>query len=77
MSDWIESEGKIRWIKSVFSPNKHMSGTYLFPQMANANIIIEIQNSWCLKTTHFENLIEQLKSNQKLKISEIMVSNAL
>lgn len=75
MSEWIEKEGKIRLIKSVFSPNKHISGTYLFPKEARANIIIEVQNTWFPKRHAIKNLKDELKSNQDLKIKEITMHN--
>lgn len=77
MSDWIEKEGRKRLIKSVFSPNKHISGTYLFPEKSNANIVIEIKNPWFPKKYAIENLKDELKSNQDLKIKEITMHNGL
>ncbi len=75
MSDWIEKEGKKRLIKSVFSPNKHISGTYLFPENTTANIIIEVKNSWFPKKYAIENLKDELKLNLDLKIKKITMHN--
>ena len=75
MSEWIEKEGNRRLIKSIFSPNQHKSGTYLFPSTPKANIVIEIQNPWFPKKYAVKNLKSELESNPNLKITKITMHN--
>ena len=72
---WVKDEGRKQLIRAVFSPNRHISGTYLFPEKNNANIVIEIKNPWFSKALAVENLKNELKSNQDLKIKEITLHN--
>jgi SMI1-KNR4 cell-wall len=46
MQDWTVSEGKTRNIYSIFSPNQHRSGTYLYPDNPEITVVMEIKKSW-------------------------------
>lgn len=42
---WVEVSGKETKAFAIFSPNRHLSGTSLFPDSEKANIILEVRKS--------------------------------
>jgi hypothetical protein len=46
MMDWVLSEGRVRNIHSVLSPNQHRAGTYLYSDNPELTLIIEIHKTW-------------------------------
>jgi hypothetical protein len=46
MQEWTVNEGNIRNIYSIFSPNQHRSGTYLYPDNPEITVVLEIKKSW-------------------------------
>ncbi len=58
---WTEDEGRIRNIYTIFSPNQHRAGTYLYPDNADVNMVIEIKKSWFPMQKPVEAFIASLK----------------
>ena len=75
MKGWIEKEGRNRKIKSSFSPNQFLSGTYQFQDNAEYNIVIDIYRPWFPVKHVIKNFIEELDNNSELKIKNRTIAN--
>ncbi len=71
MLAWSEDEGRIRNIYAIFSPNQHRSGTYLYQDNPNVNLVIEIHKTWFAMKKPIEGLMAQLQ--QIAEISDVVV----
>jgi SMI1 / KNR4 family (SUKH-1) len=61
MQDWTISEGKTRNIYSIFSPNQHRAGTYLYQDNPELTVVIEIKKSWFPMQKTIAGLVERLR----------------
>ena len=46
LQDWAAGENKIRQIYTIFSPNQHRTGTYLYHDNPEITVVLEIKKSW-------------------------------
>ncbi len=67
---WAEEEGRTRNIYSIFSPNQHRSGMYLYPDNPEVNLVIEVHKTWFAMQTPLEGLMAQLQ--QIAEISNVI-----
>jgi hypothetical protein len=44
--DWVCSEGRTQSIAAILSPNRHRSGTYLYPDNPELTLVLEICKPW-------------------------------
>jgi len=75
MRQWIEQEGRERQIKSTFSPNQFLSGTYQFQDNVEHNIVIDINRPWFPTKYAIENFMEELEKDSELKIKKKTIAN--
>ncbi len=61
MQEWSASEGKTRNIYTIFSPNQHRAGTYLYPDNLGVTVVMEIKKSWFPMGRPFAGLLEKLR----------------
>jgi hypothetical protein len=58
--DWVSTEGRMRSIATILSPNQHRSGTYLYPDDPELTLVLEISKPWFTVERAIEQLCEQL-----------------
>ncbi len=75
MNLWIKLEGRERQIKSTFSPNQFLSGTYQFQDNTEYNIIIEVFRPDFPAKYAIANLMEALDNDSELKIKKKTIAN--
>ncbi len=68
---WSEEEGRTRNIYAIFSPNQHRSGTYLYQDNPEVNLVIELHKTWFSMQKPLEGLVAQLK--QLPEISDVLM----
>jgi SMI1-KNR4 cell-wall len=68
---WSEDEGRIRSIYTIFSPNQHRSGTYLYQDNPEVNVVIEMHKTWFAMQKPIEGLMAQLQ--QIAEISDVVM----
>jgi SMI1-KNR4 cell-wall len=68
---WSEDEGRIRNVYAIFSPNQHRSGTYLYQDNPEVNVVIEIHKTWFAMQKPIEGLMAQLQ--QIAEIGDVVV----
>jgi hypothetical protein len=61
MQDWSASEGATRNIYSIFSPNQHRSGTYLYHDNPELTVVLEIKKSWFDMQKPVDGLVAKLR----------------
>jgi SMI1 / KNR4 family (SUKH-1) len=44
--DWVNDAGRTRSIAAILSPNRHRSGTYLYPDNPELTLVLEICKPW-------------------------------
>jgi hypothetical protein len=44
--DWVGSDGQTQSITAKLSPNRHRSGTYLYPDNPELTLVLEIRKPW-------------------------------
>lgn len=75
MKEWIEQEGRERKIKSTFSPNQFLSGTYQFQDNTDYNIVVEINRPWFPIQYAMEHFFKEVDDDADLKISNKTIAN--
>jgi SMI1-KNR4 cell-wall len=61
MQDWSASEGTTRNIYSIFSPNQHRAGTYLYHDNPELTVVLEIKKSWFPMKKPIDGLVAKLR----------------
>ena len=77
MFEWVEQNGKKRLIKTIFSPNEHLSGTYLFPDSKIFNIILEVSNTWFSTNRSIDQFCKDLIQDKNYKVQNAEIILAL
>lgn len=68
---WVEAEGRERTIRTLFTPNQHLSGTALYPDCTEFNILLEVQKSWFDAKVPLQNFCGNQKQREELEIHKI------
>jgi SMI1-KNR4 cell-wall len=61
MQEWASTEGRTRNVYTIFSPNQHRAGTYLFHDNPNITLVLEIKKSWFAMQKPVEGLVKILR----------------
>ncbi len=61
MLEWVSSEGRVRRIACLLSPNQHRSGTHLYPDDPQVTAVLEIPKAWFPMQRPVDQLIAELR----------------
>ncbi len=64
--DWVGVDGRTRSIAAILSPNRHRSGTYLYPDNPELTLVLEIHKPWFTIDLSVEQLCTQLMTLQNI-----------
>jgi SMI1 / KNR4 family (SUKH-1) len=64
--DWVCSNGRTRMISAILSPNRHRSGTYLYPDNPELTLVLKIGKPWFPIDRAVEQLCTQLMTLQNI-----------
>ncbi len=68
---WSEEEGRTRNIYAILSPHQHRSGTYLYQDNPEVNLVIELHKTWFSMQKPLEGFMAQLR--QIPEITEVLM----
>ncbi len=70
--DWAGDAGRTRSIAAILSPNRHRSGTYLYPDNPELTLILEIQKPWFPLDRAVEQLCIRLMALQNIRAVQML-----
>jgi hypothetical protein len=70
--DWVDRNGQTRSIAAKLSPNRHRSGTYLYPDNPELTLVLEIYKPWFPIDRAVEQLCIRLMALQNISAVKIL-----
>jgi SMI1 / KNR4 family (SUKH-1) len=70
--DWVGTDQRTRLISAILSPNRHLSGTYLYPDNPELTLVLEISKPWFPIDRAVEQLCNRLMMIQTISAVKML-----